>query len=103
MAKFDMCAGRVTIDLTALEETLGLATMHAQNNLERALSKVKEERSAAHRAKYNGDNDAHYRGLCHANTARDNLIKAANHLSACIEAEFHVAEAVKRDETITVK
>ncbi len=98
MAKFDMEAGKVTLDLTALNKSLGFATAELHQALSTHLSTIWNELRKAQDAAQKGDYDVNYRELCHANTGRKRLVTLAQQLANAIECQFHVNEACKRDE-----
>jgi hypothetical protein len=101
--QFDMSAGKVTLDLPSLKDILGYSTYRAKCDLQNDIRDISDEFEKAFRAEMKNDKQENYYSLCHAHTHREYLLNAANHYADCIEAYFHVCEAIKRDETIIIK
>ena len=90
---YDMSAGIVCIDLVKLQHTLSRASRLAHNALYQDMAQVDHDIEFA----ITGDNDEQFRGLCHANTHAKYLSSEATHYADCVEALFHISEAIKRD------
>jgi len=90
---YDMSAGIVCIDLVKLQHTLSRASRLAHNALYQDMAQVEHDIEFA----ITGDNDEQFRGLCHANTHAKYLSSEATHYADCVEALFHISEAIKRD------
>ncbi len=96
--KFNMCGQKVTLDLSALENVLGIAVRSLHNQMQDELRSIDNEIRNAVVEKTKNNEHEHYRGLCHANTAAPRMAQTAQNLADAIQAYFHVAESVKRDE-----
>jgi len=90
---YDMSAGIVCVDLVKLQHTLSRASRLAHNALYQDMAQVEHDIEFA----ITGDNDEQFRGLCHANTHAKYLSSEATHYADCVEALFHISEAIKRD------
>jgi hypothetical protein len=99
--KMDMSGCRVTLDLNVIDAVLDNAVYESQNRLHRELQRIQEEMSGAHDALRQGNSHGHYLGLCHANTARESLVRAAQNLADAIHVKFHVAEAITGQAGVT--
>ena len=100
----DMNGAVVTLDLSVIDKALDSAVFELHDRLQRELNDISENIRSAHRAKLRGDTeDQHYLGLCRANTGRESLVAVAESLANAINAKFHVAEAIKRQEVVVVK
>ena len=93
---YDMSAGIVCIDLVKLQHTLSRASRLAHNALYQDMAQVEHDIEFAIHA-HTGDDDEQFRGLCHANTHAKYLSSEATHYADCVEALFHISEAIKRD------
>ena len=92
---YDMSAGIVCIDLVKLQHTLSRASRLAHNALYQDMSQVEHDIEFANA--HTRDDDEQFRGLCHANTHAKYLSSEATHYADCVEALFHISEAIKRD------